>query len=54
LLESLRGYPEFQAMRAEIAADMGEQLKNVRRMEANEEIPAPAWPAPKNAAPPPT
>jgi len=54
LLESLRGYPEFQAMRAEIAADMAEQLKNVRRMEANEEIPAPAWPAPKNAAPPPT
>ena len=54
LLESLRTYPEFQVMRAEIEADMAEQLKNVRRMEANEEIPTPAWPAPKTSAPPPT
>ena len=33
-LESLRDDPEFQAMRAEIAADMAEQLKNVRKKAA--------------------
>lgn len=37
-LQALRDEPEFQAMRAEIAADMAEQLKNVQ----------------KKAAPPPT
>jgi hypothetical protein len=51
-LEPLRDDPEFQAMRAEIAADMAEQLKNVRRMEADGEIPA-SQPM-KKAAPPPT
>ncbi|MCH7538732.1 MAG: tetratricopeptide repeat protein [Proteobacteria bacterium] len=37
-LQALRDEPEFKAMRAEIAADMAEQLKNVQ----------------KKAAPPPT
>ncbi len=51
-LEPLREDPDIQAMRAEIAADMAEQLKNVRRMEADGEIPA-SQPM-KKAAPPPT
>ena len=51
-LEPLRDDPEFQAMRAEIAADMATQLKNIRKMEANGEIPA-SQPM-KKAAPPPT
>ncbi len=41
VFESLRDNPEFQAMRAEVAADMAEQLARVREMEASGEIPAP-------------
>lgn len=33
LFESLHDEPEFQEMRTEIAAEMAEQLKNVRRVE---------------------
>jgi len=40
LFESLRGEPEFVAMRAKIAADMAEQLARVRELEANGEIPS--------------
>jgi len=36
--ESLRGEPEFQAVRAEVEADMAEQLAAVREMEANGDI----------------
>ena len=39
--ESLRDEPGFQAMRAEVAADMAAQLARVREMEASGEIPAP-------------
>ncbi len=41
VFESLRDNPEFQAMRAEVAADMAAQLARVREMEASGEIPAP-------------
>ena len=37
-LESLHGEPEFQAMVAEIEADMAEQLARVREMERNGEL----------------
>ncbi len=37
-LESLRGEPEFQAMVAEIEADMAAQLERVREMERNGEL----------------
>jgi TolB-like protein/Tfp pilus assembly protein PilF len=38
IFESLRHEPEFAAMRAEIATDMAEQLRNVRELEASGEI----------------
>jgi TolB-like protein/Tfp pilus assembly protein PilF len=41
VFESLRDEPEFQAMRAEVAADMAAQLARVHEMEASGEIPAP-------------
>jgi hypothetical protein len=42
-LESLHDEPEFQAMVAEIEADMAEQLARVREMERNGELePIPA------------
>ena len=37
-LESLHDEPEFQAMVAEIEADMAEQLARVREMERNGEL----------------
>ncbi|MCZ6569579.1 MAG: hypothetical protein O7B23_05400 [Deltaproteobacteria bacterium] len=37
-LESLHGEPEYQAMVAEIEADMAEQLARVREMERNSEL----------------
>ena len=37
-LESLHGEPEYQAMVAEIEADMAEQLARVREMERNGEL----------------
>ncbi len=37
-LESLRDEPEFQAMVAEIEADMAAQLAHVREMERNGEL----------------
>jgi len=37
-LESLHDEPEFQAMVAEIEADMAEQLERVREMERNGEL----------------
>jgi len=37
-LESLHDEPEFQAMVAEIEADMAEQLARVREMERNGEF----------------
>ena len=37
-LESLHDEPEFQAMVAEIEADMAEQLARVREMEKNGEL----------------
>ena len=39
-LESLRGEPEFRAMREEIEADMAAQLERVRQMERNGELAA--------------
>ncbi len=39
-LESLHDEPEFQAMVAEIEADMAEQLARVREMEKNGELAA--------------
>jgi tetratricopeptide (TPR) repeat protein len=41
LLDSLRGTPEFQALRARVAADMAEQLAHVRELEASGEIVGP-------------
>ena len=41
VFESLRNEPEFQAMRAEVAADLAAQLARVRELEASGEIPAP-------------
>jgi len=41
VFESLRDEPEFQAMRAEVAADMAAQLARVHEMEASGEMPAP-------------
>jgi hypothetical protein len=38
IFASLRDEPEFEAMRAEIATDMAEQLRNVRELEAAVEI----------------
>jgi hypothetical protein len=38
-LESLRGEPEFQAMVAEIEADMAAQLARVREMQRRGELP---------------
>ena len=38
ILESLHDEPEFQAMIAEIEADMAEQLERVREMERNGEL----------------
>jgi TolB-like protein/Flp pilus assembly protein TadD len=38
IFASLRDEPEFAAMRAEIAIDMAEQLRNVRELEASGEI----------------
>ena len=38
ILESLHDEPEFQAMIAEIEADMAEQLARVREMERNGEL----------------
>jgi tetratricopeptide (TPR) repeat protein len=38
IFASLRDEPEFAAMRAEIATDMAEQLRNVRELEASGEI----------------
>jgi TolB-like protein/Tfp pilus assembly protein PilF len=47
-LESLHDEPEFQAMVAEIEADMAEQLARVREMERNGELePIPEMPATK-------
>jgi len=37
-LESLHDEPEFQAMVAEMEADMAEQLERVREMERNGEL----------------
>ena len=37
-VESLHDEPEFQAMGAEIEADMAEQLARVREMERNGEL----------------
>ena len=37
-LESLRGEPEFQAMHAEVKADVAAQLERVREMERNGEL----------------
>jgi hypothetical protein len=37
-LESIRDTPEFQAMVAEIEADMATQLERVREMERNGEL----------------
>ncbi len=54
VLEPLRGRADFQALRARVAADMAKQLENVRRMEANGELPT-NWAQPKTrSAPPPT
>jgi tetratricopeptide (TPR) repeat protein len=39
LLEPLRDDPEFQSLRAQVAADIATQLENVRRMEASGELP---------------
>jgi hypothetical protein len=39
-LESLRDEPEYQAMVAEIEADMAAQLEHVREMERNGELAA--------------
>ena len=41
VFESLRGEPEFQALRAEVAADIEKQLARVRELEAAGEIPSP-------------
>ena len=41
VLEPLRKVPQFQAIRAEIAADMAKQLAHVREMEASGEIEVP-------------
>jgi len=38
IFDALRGEPEFAAMRAKIAADVAEQLQNVRELEAAGEI----------------
>ena len=38
ILESLHDEPEFQAMVAEIEADMAQQLANLREMERNGEL----------------
>ena len=52
--ESLRDRPDFQELRARVAADMAKQLENVRRMEASGELPT-NWVQPKTkSAPPPT
>jgi hypothetical protein len=46
ILESLHDEPEFQAMIAEIEADMAAQLERVREMERNGELePIPEIPA---------
>lgn len=37
-LESLRGAPEFQAVVAEVKADIGTQLSRVRQLEARGQI----------------
>ena len=37
-LESIRNEPEFQAMLAEIKADMAEQLARVKAMEKEEDV----------------
>jgi TolB-like protein/Tfp pilus assembly protein PilF len=50
-LESLHDEPEYQAMVAEIEADMAAQLERVREMERNGELTLPAdLPAPKDHA----
>ncbi|MCH8891273.1 MAG: hypothetical protein IH827_09390, partial [Myxococcales bacterium] len=40
ILESLHAEPEFQAMTAEIEADMAAQLARVREMQSNGELPS--------------
>jgi TolB-like protein len=52
--ESLRDKPEFQELREKVAADIANQLKNVRRMEANGELPTNWVQRPAKSAPPPT
>jgi len=53
LLEPLRSEPAFGALRAEIAEDMAEQLKNVRKMEASGQVESPST-IPALKSPPPT
>ena len=53
LLEPLRNDPAFGALRAEVAADMAEQLKNVKKMEASGQIQSPST-IPALKSPPPT
>ena len=52
--EPLRGRPEFQELRARVAADIATQLENVRRMERNGELPTNWAQPPAKSAPPPT
>lgn len=54
VLEPLRSRPDFQALRARVAADMANQLENVRRMEASGELPTNWAQRPVRSAPPPT
>jgi TolB-like protein/Flp pilus assembly protein TadD len=53
VLKALQNEPEFQRIRTKVAEDMAKQLENVRRMEANGELPTNwARPAAKSAPPP--